>query len=46
MACDKHHFLNIELSESILSQGVDFIRTHDLVALKEMIHRFSLELLS
>ena len=35
-----NNFLNVELVELILSQGVDFIRTHDLVVLKEIINRF------
>ena len=35
-----NNLLNIELVELILSQGVDFIRTHDVVALKETMHRF------
>ncbi len=33
--------LNIDLVELILSKGVDFIRTHDVVALKDVIGRFS-----
>ena len=32
--------LNIDLVELILSKGVDFIRTHDVVALKDVIERF------
>ena len=36
-----NYLLNIQFTELILSQWVDFIRTHDLVALKEMILRFS-----
>lgn len=32
--------LNIDLVELILSKGVDFIRTHDVVRLKEVIARF------
>ena len=35
-----NNLLNIELVELILSQGVDFIRTHDVVALNETMHRF------
>ena len=34
----KNNLLNTELIELILSMGVDYIRTHDLVALKDMIH--------
>jgi len=30
-------FLNIELVELIISKGVEFLRTHDLVAIKEVI---------
>ena len=36
-----NNLLNIELTQFILSQGVNFIRTHDLVALKAIIHRSS-----
>jgi dihydropteroate synthase len=34
-----NNILNIQLSELLLSQGVDFIRTHDLLALQALIQR-------
>ena len=36
-----NNLLNIHLSEFILSQGVDFIRTHDLLALQVLIRPLS-----
>ena len=36
-----NNLLNIELVELILTHGVDFIRTHDLVDLKNTIHYFN-----